>query len=124
MADITDYLTRGRDELETRAADKYAAPVESLRGIGWVLIDIAKSLRVLSGRQPESGHTPVDSKQVQPPSAGLTDKIMPARVAAVRDFCNETISHDDLPHGLTNRAWACRTVLNILDGNIDEQLNP
>lgn len=51
-----------------------------------------------------------------------TVTLMGLRIAAVRKFCQDQIDFDAIPNGLTNRAWAAESVLNILDGKIDAQL--
>lgn len=52
-----------------------------------------------------------------------TAELTHARIQAVRDFCADQITHDDLPSGgLTNRAWCAQSVLNILNGLTDWQL--
>lgn len=46
------------------------------------------------------------------------------RMKSIRTFCESNMVHDagKADGGLTNRAWACQCILNILDGLIDEQL--
>lgn len=41
------------------------------------------------------------------------------RIRHIRAFCQTTV---DAEGELSNRGWACQTVLNILDGKIDEQI--
>lgn len=56
---------------------------------------------------------------IVPEWPALTD----GRIRHIREFCAAQISHDALPGGgLTNRAWCAQGVLNILDGNIDDQI--
>ena len=50
-------------------------------------------------------------------------RIIAARVAAIREFSDAQIAHDARDDGaLTDRAWCAQSVLNILAGNIDEQI--
>lgn len=46
------------------------------------------------------------------------------RMESIRTFCESNMVHDagKADGGLTNRAWACQCILNILNGLIDEQL--
>lgn len=48
------------------------------------------------------------------------------RAAAIEELCTNSISHDTHhTGGLTDRAWLAQSVLNILEGKIDDQLlNP
>ncbi len=57
------------------------------------------------------------------PSTGAA-LLRAARVDAVRDFCEAQIAHDagKAGDGLTDRAWAAQSVLNILNGTTDDQL--
>jgi len=56
--------------------------------------------------------------------------IVEQRIDAVRDFCKDQLTWDAIKTsgngsakgGLTDRAWCAQSVLNILDGNIDDQL--
>lgn len=53
--------------------------------------------------------------------------LMSSRVEAVRDACKSSIEFDagKAGLGLTDRAWLAQSVINILDGLIDDQLlNP
>jgi hypothetical protein len=52
------------------------------------------------------------------------NRIIAARIEAIRSFCADQIEHDARPGGgLTDRAWCAQSVLNILDGKIDHQLS-
>ena len=55
----------------------------------------------------------------------LEDRIQEGRGRHVRDMCEGSILRDQgkLPRGcLTDRQWLAQGVLNILDGNIDDQI--
>jgi hypothetical protein len=45
MPDVTDYLTLGRDHLFPATGDPVVDRDSLLKGIGFVLLDIAKTLR-------------------------------------------------------------------------------
>lgn len=49
------------------------------------------------------------------------------RIDHIRDICQKAITQDSNvyphnPNALTDRAWLAQSVLNILNGNIDEQI--
>lgn len=56
----------------------------------------------------------------------MSGDLIAARIDAVRDFCVDTIDYDEgkAGNGLTDRAWCAQSVLNILNGLIDDRLHP
>lgn len=65
--------------------------------------------------------SPNPSEQI---AAIQTRIIVDLRMKSIRTFCESNMVHDagKADGGLTDRAWACQCILNILDGLIDEQL--
>jgi hypothetical protein len=53
-------------------------------------------------------------------------RLAAARIAYVHDLCAKAIEHDRPietgPNHWTDRHWLAQSVLNILDGQIDDQL--
>lgn len=50
--------------------------------------------------------------------------LVAGRIGHVRKLCESSMEFDATePGGLSNRAWLAHSVLNILDGNIDAQIN-
>jgi hypothetical protein len=53
------------------------------------------------------------------------DPIVQGRIQYVRDICNKTLERDDWntrDGWNTDRAWLAQSVINILDGLIDDQI--
>lgn len=57
-------------------------------------------------------------------SAAHQRRVTDLRIAAIRQGCVSAIEADAPRSGvsLSNRAWLAQSVLNILDGRIDDQL--
>lgn len=51
------------------------------------------------------------------------DPLLDGRIQHVRAICESSIKHDgDTNQGQTARQWLAQSVLNVLDGAIDEQI--
>lgn len=145
MALDIDYLKQAKQFLQADAFGQDRPPGDTERAIAYALVAIGESFSklidgqgiALMGAQitPVDPGVPVDTRTDEQRAeqdaatramlAGATYHVMSLRIEEVRGFCERMIEHDRdqrQPLALTDRAWACQSVLNILDGNIDDQL--